>query len=534
MALVQAAAAPMYCDMRPAGPPGSAINDSTTSPASRPLPSLPPSRGRELVLCLSGGGFRATYFHLGVVRYLCDIGELPRVSDIFAVSGGSLLAAHLAQRWDEYKNPQTFNAAADDLRAFADRDVRGRIVRGWLLAGTWFGLPLFCRSLRRQQLLVREYERFFSQGGRSTQLSVLSPNGRLSPKGGRLPDGPRVHLLTTSLTTGLLCEFSGDGFVRFDDRRPVTPVQSPRFSLPLAVAASSAFPPLFPPISIDADVFGIARKDFGVDVDNLSDGGVYDNLRISAAMSGFWYSGVSSRGSDILVSDASGCFDWNTRSPFWNVIGRTARSSDVLMKRVAELQLELQRIGVAALRAEWERLRDEWKTELQRLSDYPPCTLRVVRIDGSQDNTLVLDRLNYNAFEARWDPIVRYAAPMPDPSPWAKGMASMRTDLDRFSREERGFLEIWGYERASGTWKASGGGGGLPGWRPEPIGPPPTDAQLTQLQKSDQRKHRLIVLRDPVGIALSISSGLLAILGGIFGWHLTLKDLPKLLEWLNG
>jgi predicted acylesterase/phospholipase RssA len=127
-------------------------------------PSLPPSefdrpprnKGEGLVLCLSGGGFRATFFHLGVVRYLAAIDELRRVTDIYAVSGGSILAAHLAQRWDDYKDQKTFNAAADELRELADWDVRGRIVRKWLL-GACFGLPLCFSRFRREQLLIDEY-----------------------------------------------------------------------------------------------------------------------------------------------------------------------------------------------------------------------------------------------------------------------------------------------------------------------------------------------------------------------------------------
>lgn len=538
--------------MEHVGPPGS--GDSIRSDAP-PLSSAPPSPGRGVVLCLSGGGFRATFFHMGVLRYLCEVGELRRVTDIFAVSGGSILAAHLAQRWNEYRSKETFKAAADDLRAFADRDVRGRIVRTWLLAGTWFGLPLFCRSLRREQLLIREYERFFTQGGRSTRLRVLGPGGRETQERGA-PDGPRVHLLTTSLTTGLLCEFSEDGFVRLDDRRHHTPVQSSRFSLPLAVAASSAFPPLFPPIGIDADAFGIARKDFELDIDHLSDGGVYDNLGISAAMKFFWNIGASGDAA-ILVSDASASFAWNTLSSFWNIVGRTARSSDVLMRRVAELELEGERVGLAGARlavrsrrleleqdlkreypsgdesrlAESKRLKDASEIQLRQLSDYPLPELRIVRIDGSRDAELDLDRPQFIAFEGRWaPPFRRLAAPMRARSPWANVMASMRTDLDRFSAEEREFLEIWGYERASDVWSTPNR---IPGSRPDAIGQPPTDAQLRQLQMSGQRRYRLVVPRELVGVALIITWCLPLIIGGLFWWRLPLNVLAKLFEWLR-
>jgi predicted acylesterase/phospholipase RssA len=50
----------------------------------------------RLGLSLSGGGFRATLFHLGVVRFLRDVGWLGEVSDIVSVSRGSILAAHMA------------------------------------------------------------------------------------------------------------------------------------------------------------------------------------------------------------------------------------------------------------------------------------------------------------------------------------------------------------------------------------------------------------------------------------------------------
>jgi predicted acylesterase/phospholipase RssA len=134
----------------------------------------PPNKGDGLVLCLSGGGFRATFFHLGVVHYLAAIDELRRVTDIYAVSGGSILAAHLAQRWDDYKDEKTFNAAADELREFAGRDVRGRIVRKWLLA-MCIGLPLYWSGFRRDKLLIDEYLKFFGQKQRSTGLAALKP-----------------------------------------------------------------------------------------------------------------------------------------------------------------------------------------------------------------------------------------------------------------------------------------------------------------------------------------------------------------------
>ena len=47
----------------------------------------------RLGLALSGGGLRATLFHLGVVRFLRDAGLLRDITHIVSVSGGSILGA---------------------------------------------------------------------------------------------------------------------------------------------------------------------------------------------------------------------------------------------------------------------------------------------------------------------------------------------------------------------------------------------------------------------------------------------------------
>jgi predicted acylesterase/phospholipase RssA len=81
-------------------------------------------------LALSGGGFRATLYHLGVIRYLRDSGALEHVSDIAAVSGGSILAAHLALNWSRYTGDDAaFAEAAGEIIRFVQFDLRNHIVR---------------------------------------------------------------------------------------------------------------------------------------------------------------------------------------------------------------------------------------------------------------------------------------------------------------------------------------------------------------------------------------------------------------------
>jgi len=54
----------------------------------------------KIGVCLSGGGFRASLYALGVLRYLAEANLLDDVVGVSAVSGGSIAAAVLADRAD--------------------------------------------------------------------------------------------------------------------------------------------------------------------------------------------------------------------------------------------------------------------------------------------------------------------------------------------------------------------------------------------------------------------------------------------------
>jgi NTE family protein len=78
------------------------------SDADEPDPILdseaeaPPSRRRGIALCLSGGGFRATLFHLGAIQRLFELGiaTRPDFDTVTSVSGGSITAALPSSAWD--------------------------------------------------------------------------------------------------------------------------------------------------------------------------------------------------------------------------------------------------------------------------------------------------------------------------------------------------------------------------------------------------------------------------------------------------
>ena len=145
----------------------------------------------KIGLALSGGGFRATLYHLGLVRFLHDAKILPNITHITSVSGGSILAAHLVLNWDGYNGSDSeFDAAAGELLAFVRLDVRNRIVRRIPLAiGVRWVRRLFGRSTRhltRPGLLEYHYQKY-----------LLGDRSLFEP-----PEQPQLHILATNLSEG--------------------------------------------------------------------------------------------------------------------------------------------------------------------------------------------------------------------------------------------------------------------------------------------------------------------------------------------
>jgi predicted acylesterase/phospholipase RssA len=279
----------------------------------------------RLGLTLSGGGFRATLFHLGVVRLLRDGGLLRKVRRIGAVSGGSVLAAHLVLNWDRYTGSiEEFEAAANEVIDFTEKDIRGRVVRRWILAWLLVLPRLFTpRRWTFTNLLQGYYARLY----RNATLADLRP-----PEG---VDRPQPFFYCTSLSTGVVCSFGRSGFM-WDSQDEEHAIIAPGTPVALAVAASSAFPPLFPPIEISNEMLSCDVKEFP-HPQYITDGGVYDNLGIDRMM---WYHGIAKDLDRFIISDAEGNFDWTLGHKYTFITGRNIRASDLLMKRVSTLKYE--------------------------------------------------------------------------------------------------------------------------------------------------------------------------------------------------
>src|SRR5437773_1603118 len=73
-----------------------AVSVPATALAVQTYLPAPAEQRSGIALCLSGGGFRAALFHLGAVRRMNELAVLSQITAISSVSGGSILAAHLA------------------------------------------------------------------------------------------------------------------------------------------------------------------------------------------------------------------------------------------------------------------------------------------------------------------------------------------------------------------------------------------------------------------------------------------------------
>jgi predicted acylesterase/phospholipase RssA len=226
---------------------------------------------KRLGLALSGGGFRASLYHLGLLRFLRDAGILSQVTHITSVSGGSIIAAHLALNWERYNGkPEDFDAAATEFLDFVRLDVRNRIARRFPLT-----LPLRWprrlvgfsnRKLTRTGLLEYHYERYL-YGDKSLF---------------ELPEAPQLHILATNLSEGCLCSFNRDGILMVRRQAGggfrLDPIHIGLATVAMAVTASSAFPGFFPPLELTGTEVGAGAGEFGRQA--YTDGGVFDNLGV--------------------------------------------------------------------------------------------------------------------------------------------------------------------------------------------------------------------------------------------------------------
>ena len=239
------------------------------------------SAGR-LGLALSGGGFRAAAFHLGVLRALRRAGLLERVEVVSAVSGGALLAAAWVAR-----GPLDFDAFEARMRAFLSRDLKRRVLLAALRPDRLARL-LLDPAYSITELLASVVDRELLGGRTLGSLAGVRP---------------RLVVNATCVNHGTGWRFTperiGDWILKTTDRDTLA-----RFPVARAVAASAAFPGGLAPVVLRGAELFPGSADAPREV-LLTDGGVDDNLGLQALL--------SEECDSIVVSDGSFPFESDDR-----------------------------------------------------------------------------------------------------------------------------------------------------------------------------------------------------------------------------
>ena len=271
----------------------------------------------RLGLGLSGGGFRASFFHIGILAQMADQGLLRHVEVISTVSGGSIIGAlyylHVKKLLESIPDDRITDQhyidivkeiELDFLKA-TEKNIRMSTFTNFIVN---FKMVLFEYS--RSDRIAKLYNEAFYQlvlSGVSDPIQMQEL--KIYPKGGstnfypltdnnsRKAKVPILVLNATSLNSGRNWQFTAQTMgeppvlgINMFDKKPIrlrradgdgygnmvnTPINQQQFSLGHAVAASACVPILFDPLAISNLYYNREYKE-SIRV-QLVDGGVFDN-----------------------------------------------------------------------------------------------------------------------------------------------------------------------------------------------------------------------------------------------------------------
>jgi predicted acylesterase/phospholipase RssA len=400
----------------------------------------------KIGLALSGGGFRAALYHIGVLAKLAELDLLRKVEAISCVSGGSIIGAHYYLEVRKLIHEKTDREITKDdyieIIKRVERDFLAGVqtnIRTSVVANPIMNLKMILSSnYSRTTRLGELYEKKIfnriedGEGAKPRWLNDLKIQPKGWPKDGAENFNPKNHnwrraakvpmliLNATTLNTGHNWQFTAtwmgeppspidsevDGNYRL--RRMYyeeAPEGHRRIRLGHAVAASSCVPALFEPLALANLYDGLVVR--------LVDGGVYDNQGTASLLD---------QGCNILlVSDASG--QMNTENdPGAGLLAVPLRTNSVLQARVRVAQyreLSAQRRASALRGLMFIHLKKDLPVKPMDWIDCPDPQ------DSFGPDMPVTDYgINKDAQER---------------------LAAIRTDLDSFSDAEARALMISGY-----------------------------------------------------------------------------------------
>lgn len=397
-------------------------------------------------LALSGGGFRASFFHIGVLARLAEANILKSVEVLSTVSGGSIVGAlyYLKLRQLLRGTPDQEITRKDYIKivkeiqqeffAGVETNIRTSMFANFadnlrmLLPGK-YGLSHRLGELYEQELYSGVSDDDPVHGPHKMIDLLISPDGWE----GKEPFKPRYHnwrrgakvpvllLNATSLNTGHGWQFTArwmgeppglvgpevDKNERYRRLYYDQALEQELRDYPLgyAVAASACVPGLFDPLVID--------KLYPDRTVRLVDGGVCDNQGVEGLL--------DEHCTLIFCSDASGQMPDN-RNPSGGVLGVLARSGSIQGDRVREAEYQDLRA-----RLDTKALEGLFFIHLKKGLSVPP-----VDWSGCDDPTP--------------QPTSRDTrTPYGIDAPLQRKLAAIRTDLDSFSEVEANSLMLSGY-----------------------------------------------------------------------------------------
>lgn len=428
-------------------------------------------------LGLSGGGFRASLYHIGTLAKLAELDVLRHVEAISCVSGGSIIGAYyylllrrkLMDKYDEsytYMHPaekvqrvlsqQDYLDIVEDLTTHfltgVQKNLRMRIL------SSWKNLRIFLdRTYTRSNRIAELYEEFLYKPiftgadgtGAYDEKTLLMQNLRIKPRGtqsfnpktdnwNRSHKVPTLVLNATTLNTGHNWQFTaswmgeppGNIIQRVDskprlrrmyyDEAPAPYTDNIR--LGRTVGASSCVPALFEPIYMPNLYPGVDLR--------LVDGGVHDNQGVGSL--------IEQECSILIISDASGQLNIEN-STGAGAIGSFVRSDAVFQERIRELQymdIEARRESNQIKGLMYIHLKSDLNKSPMKWSGCNDPTRRVWLSEDENPNC----------------PITQYGIQ----KSVQERLASLRTDLDAFNDAEAYALMYSAYRQTEWAFKASG------------------------------------------------------------------------------
>lgn len=272
------------------------------------------NKGTRIGLALSGGGIRALIFHLGILKFLAENGNLENVKTISTVSGGSICIG-LILSINDYKWPTSKEYLEKVLP-----ECEGIVLNNDITSG-----------MMRLKEKYPDYD------------TVMLLAKALEEEWGVHGD---LQTIPSSINWEINCAtFETTKNFRFSKRRMGDPLlgytMNPDFPISNAVAASAAFPEIIGTYRLDMSLYKWYKDALGNtpltdprDFCNLWDGGVYDNLGLEVLYRpGF---GLKKGIDFLVVSDASSPIyeqEYSKESRFENL----QRIWDISVKKLNEL-----------------------------------------------------------------------------------------------------------------------------------------------------------------------------------------------------